>query len=96
MKLPMVVLVIMSVLMACKTTVVGLQQDPSFSYIETIQNQFVVAGVTSSVEKLDDITRVRFGDQLARQFHEERPEINIIRSGLLAKEVGSGLLGCSR
>ncbi|WP_147434038.1 hypothetical protein [Mariprofundus sp. EBB-1] len=45
--------------------------------------------MTSSVEKLDDITRIRLGDQLGRQFHEEKPNIKVIRTGLLAKEVGN-------
>lgn len=83
-----VFVLLISSLTACKTQVIGLQQHPSFTYQSTLQTQFVVAGVVSSVAQLDDITRIRLGDLLARTFQQRQAHIRIIRTGFVFKALG--------
>ncbi len=85
-KKPLLILIVMMTLSACKTPVVDVQHDPSFTYAAVAQSHFVVGGVVATTEHLDDITRIRFGDLLARVFSEERPELMLIRPGLLLKK----------
>jgi hypothetical protein len=82
-------LVSMCLLAACKTPVAGMQQHPSFTYEAITQNQFIIGGVVSAAGSLDHITRIRFGDLLERIFHKERPELDMIRTGYLFREIGS-------
>jgi len=88
MKKLIIVLICLTGLAACKTPVVGLQQHPSFTYETAIQSRFIIGGVASSVTPLNDMARVRFGDLMGRAFAEEKPELAIVRVGLLIKALG--------
>jgi len=88
MKKLLIIVAALCLLSACKTQVIGLQQHASFDYQATTQHQFVIAGVVSTVEPLDSLTRVRFGDLLGRTFHQMKPHMTMISSGHVIKAIG--------
>jgi len=88
MKKLILLLAITSMLVACKTQVVGLQQHPSFTYETVTHNRFVIGGVVSATAPLDDVTRIRFSDLMGRTFAEEKPELAIKRAGFLDRALG--------
>jgi len=78
-----VVLIAMLLLISCKTQVVGLQQDHSFTYDNALQGGFIVGGVVSLIDPMSDQQRMLYSEILAREFIDERPEFSVIRSGSL-------------
>jgi len=88
MKKLMIMLICLSVLAACKTPVVGMQQHPTFTYDTVVKSRFMVGGVVSAVSPLDDITRMRFSDLMVRTFAEEKSELAIARAGFLMNALG--------
>jgi len=88
MKKLILLLAVTSLLVACKTQVLGLQQHPSFTYETVTHNRFVIGGVVSAVAPLDDVTRMRFSDLMGRIFAEEKPELAMMRAGYLNRAMG--------
>jgi len=76
-------LILILLLVGCKTEVVGLQQDQSFTYDSALQGAFVAAAVTSLADDLNDRQRMLYSEILAREFVDERPEFTLFRSGVL-------------
>ncbi|NWF39438.1 hypothetical protein F3F96_09845 [Mariprofundus sp. NF] len=78
-----IVLIAMLLLVSCKTQVVGLQQDHSFTYANALQAGFVAGGVVSLVDSLNDQQRMLYSEIMVREFADERPGFSFIRSGAL-------------
>ena len=82
-------LICLIALAGCKTPVVGMQQHPSFTYEAVSQNRFLIGGVVSAIVPLDARTITRFSDLMQRSFIEERPHLDILRTGILRRAIGS-------
>jgi len=82
-----ILLLTMLMLLSCKTQVIGLQQDHSFIYANALQGGFVVGGVASLVDRLNDQQRMLYSEIMSREFADERPGFSFIRSGALVSAV---------
>ncbi len=88
MKKFIIILISLAALAGCKAQVIGMQQHPSFTYESAMNSRFVIGGVVSSVNRLDDMTRMRFSDVMGRTFAEEKPGMMIVRASHILKALG--------
>lgn len=84
-----IIFITLLLLAGCKTQIIGLQQDPSFTRDSLTQQTILAGGVVSMLPPKDTIVeRVRKGDILHRAFHAERRDLQLLSAGQMVNKLG--------
>ncbi len=75
-------------LVACKTQMVGLQQDPSFTKASLSQSPVLVLGVLPAKEPMQATWVRHQGELLTQAFREKHNDVNWVSTAQVAQHVG--------
>lgn len=77
------------VVFSCKTRIIGLKHDPSFSYERIVQSRMAVAGVVSaSGSYWIKQNNAKYSQMLLERFLQKRPKYRIQDSGIVRSALG--------
>ena len=73
---------------ACKTQVIGLVKDPTFTFEAITSGKMAIGGVTSALKRMPDAERNRYADMMRMRFLGERESFIILPAGIVAHFLG--------
>jgi hypothetical protein len=76
------------IVLACKTRVIGLVMDPSFTYEAITSGKMAIGGVTSALKSMPERERNLYADMMRRKFLEKRETFIILPAGVVAHLLG--------